>query len=228
MTSPAPSILEEGGDVVKEAAEEGEGEEEEEAVEMYLSGLYASTVEGAEEANGGGKGGGKGSGKGSGKGEVEVDGEAAVSMYLTGAYADAASAAGETATVQTPMGEMSRSGSLEADWENAKVLERPDELGDRPESRPVTAPTGAFEFDLNKGSWAESGLLLSDYTGGGGGGKEGASVGEASSVVIDEMRSGLARKDKQIEMLMKEIERLNGANTRAEGSVVSDLTGLGL
>ena len=96
-------------------------------------------------------------------------------------------------------------------------------LGDRPDSRPVTAPTGNFEFDLSKGGWAESGLLLSDYDAAGGEGD--LSLGDASSVVIGEMKKTLDRKDKQIEMLMKEVERLQGQG-RGEGSVVSELTAL--
>jgi Ca2+-binding EF-hand superfamily protein len=169
--------------------------------------------------------------------EKEMTEAEAIESYLSGLYAGAAAADDQTVDQsrdegddETRAGDLSMTGSIDDEFKNFPVSERPsgmggDGIGDRPDSRPVTAPSGAFEFDLNNGSWAESGLLLSDYSAVGG--AVDASVGDASSVVIDEMKKTLTRKDKQIELLLKEVERLQ-SQSKAEGSVVSDLTGLGL
>ena len=182
-------------EVEEEEKAEGEGSTEIEAINVYLAGLYEETAANAE------------------KERAKEEEEQELASLTT------------KATMETE-GEGEGEGDGEGEGNSELATDIPKELlGETPDSRPVTAPSGAFEFDLNKGSWEESGLLLSDYHAsggvGGGGGKGDASLGEASSAAIDEMKRTLTRKDKQIETLLREVERLQG-----NGSVVSDLTAL--
>ena len=115
-------------------------------------------------------------------------------------------------------------------WEEQLVLPPPaDMMAEGAAPRPVTAPSGAFEFDLAGGSWsqtfgdaAQAGAVktpknMNDI----GGGAAGSEMTDFTEV--ETLKKAVEDKDRTIEELMREVERLRDMG-RAEGSVVSEMT----
>ena len=102
---------------------------------------------------------------------------------------------------------------------NEKDAKAPTE-GDT--SRPVTAPSGAFEFDLQKGEWhgtpgkgtfADYYYLTSPTAG---------RTNDEKSVAVSEMKKVIETKDAHIARLEAELLRVRGGDGNV--SVISELT----
>ena len=97
--------------------------------------------------------------------------------------------------------------------------------------RPVTAPSGAFEFDLAGGSWSQTfGPMagqqtrtpknMDDIRGG-----RGTAGSETTDFTEDDtLKTAVEEKDAVIEELSKEGDRLREMGGATEGSVVSEMT----
>ena len=113
-------------------------------------------------------------------------------------------------------------------WEEQPVLPPPVDMSvEAAAPRPVTAPSGAFEFDLAGGSWSQTfgntmqaGAVKTP--------KNMNDIGAAASEVTDfteveTLKKAVEDKDRTIEELIREVERLREMG-RGEGSVVSEMT----
>ena len=104
----------------------------------------------------------------------------------------------------------------EEDWENVAVIQ-PPEYEAPVDKRPLTAPSGAFEFDLAGGQWQSYGGTETLA------GRLNGSEEMSEGTYAVELVKKLEEKDRTIEQLVREVERLKREG-KGEGSVVSDVT----
>ncbi|GMH70845.1 hypothetical protein TrST_g2624 [Triparma strigata] len=150
----------------------------------------------------------------------QVEDDAAKSNALVNIESDNLGFGRYTLTGKEEEGEGKGEGEGEQDWEQlpvkAPIWDDASNIdSERPftdTQRPVTAPSGAFEFDLGKGEW--QGAPGQQPSGGEGGG------GDEESVVVEEMKKTLNEKDEYIMRLEAELMRMR----KGEGSVVSEIT----